>query len=102
MVSSAKLHKTFWAELKEEKPDLKKLNIVGSQITETGNAITENYTEIIKITTSNWEVLFSYAQYLILVSGNVTEGKELLSNARKIYQDKQVESKGDEELKLES
>jgi hypothetical protein len=43
MILSAKLHKEFWTELKEEKPDLKKLNAVGSQITETGNAITENY-----------------------------------------------------------
>lgn len=33
MIHSAKLHKEFWAELKEEKPDLKKLNTVGSQIT---------------------------------------------------------------------
>lgn len=40
MILSAKLHKQFWNELKEEKPDLKKLNAVGSQITEAGNAIT--------------------------------------------------------------
>ena len=43
MVLSAKLHKDFWAELKEEKPDLKKLNAIGSQITQAGNIITENY-----------------------------------------------------------
>ncbi len=52
MILSAKLHKDFWTELKEEKPDLKKLNTIGSQITEAGNAITENYTEITKITSS--------------------------------------------------
>lgn len=33
MLQSAKLHKEFWAELKEEVPDLKKLNLIGAQIT---------------------------------------------------------------------
>lgn len=48
MLLSAKLHKEFWTELKEEIPDLKKLNIIGAQITEAGNAISENYTELSK------------------------------------------------------
>lgn len=102
MILSAKLHKDFWAELKEEKPDLKKLNTIGSQITEAGNAITENYTEISNITSSNSEVLYSYAHYLMLVNGDFTEGRELLSNARKIFQDKQIENKSDQEVKFET
>jgi predicted metallo-beta-lactamase superfamily hydrolase len=97
MIVSAKLHKEFWAELREEKPDLKKLNAVGAQITETGNVVTENYKEIVKISGSACEVLYSYAHYLIFVNEDYAEGKELLSNARKIFQDKQLENKHDEE-----
>ena len=68
MLLSAKLHKEFWTELKEEIPDLKKLNIIGAQITEAGNAISENYTELSKAGTVSCEVLFSYGHYQILVS----------------------------------
>jgi hypothetical protein len=75
MLLSAKLHKEFWAELKEEIPDLKKLNFVGAQITEAGNSITENYGELSKMNVSACEVLYSYAHYLIFVSEDYNEGK---------------------------
>lgn len=39
MLMSARLHKEFWAELKEEIPHLKKLNSIGSKITQTSNAV---------------------------------------------------------------
>ena len=68
MLVSAKLHKEFWTELKEEIPDLKRLNTVGAQITETGNTITENYKEISGMNSSHCEVLYAYAHYLILVN----------------------------------
>lgn len=37
----------------------------------------------------------------MLVNGDFTEGRELLSNARKIYQDKQVENKNEQEVNYE-
>lgn len=43
MVKSAKLQKEFWSELKEEVPDLKKLNQIGAHITQATNNISENY-----------------------------------------------------------
>lgn len=52
MVFSARLHKQFWLELKEEIPDLKKLNNIGSKITQTVNTVRENYKEIQKINNS--------------------------------------------------
>lgn len=39
MVSSARLHKDFWTEMKEEMPDLKKLNLIGTKITKTVNVV---------------------------------------------------------------
>jgi hypothetical protein len=101
MLLSAKLHKEFWTELKEEVPDLKKLNLIGAQITETGNSITENYTDLVKINTSSCEVLFIYAHYLILVNEDYAEGREMLANARKIYVDKQTGHRRIEEFHLE-
>lgn len=35
MKFSANLHKEFWAELKEDEPDLGKLNMLGSNISKT-------------------------------------------------------------------
>ena len=43
MLFAARLHKEFWTELKEEIPDLKKLNVLGSSITKTTNTVRENY-----------------------------------------------------------
>jgi hypothetical protein len=101
MLLSAKLHKEFWTELKEEIPDLKKLNLVGAQITEAGNNIGENYSEIAKINAFACEVLFSYGHYLILVSEDYAEGREMLANARKIFQDRQSGHRTAEELHFE-
>lgn len=53
MVKSAKLQKEFWTELKEEVPDLKKLNQVGGQITAVAANISENYRELAKINSSS-------------------------------------------------
>lgn len=68
MMVSAKLNKEFWAQLKEDIPDLKKLNSIGSRITETGNAVKDNYSELSKIDNSSCEMLYSYAIYLILIT----------------------------------
>jgi hypothetical protein len=40
---SANLHKEFWAELKEDRPDLGKLNIIGASISKTVNEAKEQY-----------------------------------------------------------
>lgn len=89
MLLSAKLHKEFWAELKEEVPDLRKLNLVGAQITESCNAIADNYSELTRINSAHCEVLFAYAHYLILVSEDYSDGRETLATARKLFQDRQ-------------
>ncbi len=75
---------------------MKKLNSIGSKITQTGNAVKENYLEISKINSSVPEILHSYAVYLLLIVEDYTEGRDLLANAKKLYQDKLV---GDDKLK---
>ena len=46
-----------------------------------------------RISSCAYEVLYSYANYLILVNEDFSTGKEFLSNARKIYEDKLIENK---------
>lgn len=96
MVKSAKLQKEFWAELKEEVPDLKKLNQAGGQITAVAANISENYRELAKINSSSCEILYSYGKYLMLVSEDYAEGKDMLANARKIFLDRQSGTKHNE------
>ena len=96
MVKSAKLQKEFWTELKEEVPDLKKLNQVGGHITTVAATITEHYRELAKINSSSCEILYSYGKYLMLVSEDFAEGKEMLANARKIFLDRQSGTKRNE------
>jgi hypothetical protein len=49
MKLSANLHKEFWAELKEEQPDLGKLNTIGSKISKFVNEAKDNYFKMQKI-----------------------------------------------------
>jgi hypothetical protein len=86
MIRSARLHKDFWTELKEETPDLKKLNQIGSNISKTINIVKENYDEIEKINSSVPEVLYCYSLYLLMVPKDVIEGKRLLEQSKKLYQ----------------
>lgn len=88
MLQVARLHKEFWTQLKEETPELKKLNTLGSRITKTVNTVRENYAEISKINSSVPEVLHCYAVYLILVANEVAEGKKLFEIAHKVYSEK--------------
>jgi hypothetical protein len=46
-------------------------------------------------------VLYSYGHYLILVSEDYAEGREMLANARKIYQDRQSGHRAAEALHFE-
>jgi hypothetical protein len=96
MVKSAKLQKEFWTELKEEVPDLKKLSQVGGHITAVAVSLAENYRELSKINPSSCEILYSYGKYLMLVSEDYAEGREMLANARKIFLDRQSGSKRNE------
>lgn len=52
MKISANLHKEFWAELKEEQPDLGKLNIIGSKISKAVNEAKDNFNKMQKINSS--------------------------------------------------
>jgi hypothetical protein len=88
MLYSARLHKEFWAELEEETPDLKKLNSVGSRITQTAMTVIENYREIHKINSHVSEVIHNYAIYLIFIGQSHSEGKVLLEQAKRIYFEK--------------
>lgn len=49
MKLSANLHKEFWAELKEEQPELRKLNIIGSRISKAVNEARDNFSKMQKI-----------------------------------------------------
>ena len=40
---SSNLHKEFWAELKEDRPDLGKLNVIGANISKTVEEAKEQY-----------------------------------------------------------
>ena len=49
MKLSANLHKEFWAELREDQPDLGKLNMIGSNISKNVNEAKDNYYKMQKI-----------------------------------------------------
>lgn len=84
MLLSSRLHKEFWTELREEIPDLKKLNKIGSRITQTVLSAKQNFTEIQKINNMVPEVMHNYAIYLICVLQDVYLGAKILENSKKL------------------
>lgn len=71
--------------MKEEVPDLKKLNTIGTKITKTVNVVKDNYQQISRINSSVPEVLYCFSIYLIMVIKDSIEGNKMLEMAKKAY-----------------
>lgn len=70
MQISGKLHKEFWLELKEESPNLDRLNKIGAKIMETSEMVRENYGEVVRLSGDGlgiMELQYGYALYLLCI-----------------------------------
>ena len=76
MVKSANLHKEFWMELREDKPDLKKLNLVGSRVTTAINNAKDYWNRLQKYSPTT-QFLKIYGKFLIEIQ-NEKSGEEFI------------------------
>lgn len=76
MTDSANLHKEFWMELREEKPDLRKLNYLGSRFNSAMNNAKDYWNRLQKYTLSA-QFLKIYGRFLIDIQ-NERSGEELI------------------------
>ena len=85
MKLSARLQKDFWAELKEDQPDLVKLNVIGSQITRAVPQAKSHYKELLLLTMEiPASIHFAYSNFMINILNEKEEGLKLLYRAREI------------------
>lgn len=76
MTESANLHKEFWMELREEKPDLRKLNYLGSKVNTAMNNAKDYWNRLQKFTVDA-QFLKIYGRFLIDIK-NERSGEELI------------------------
>lgn len=98
MKLSANLHKEFWAELKEEQPELRKLNIIGSRISKAVNEARDNFSKMQKIKSDVPQALKVFGTFLVNVLNDKTKGQELLKQAKELkenYQQNMKDQKDD-------
>ena len=74
MKFSDNLHKEFWAELREDQPDLGKLNIIGSNISKTVNEAKENFYKMQKINPNVPQSIKVFGTFLLNVLNDKTKG----------------------------
>lgn len=102
MIYSAKLHKQFWTELREEIPNLQKLNETGGHIIEIVNTVKSNYNQVRKINSHAPEIIHNYGVYCMFIGQKMSEGKKCLAQAKRSYYQKKAQGQlGVEEGKLE-
>lgn len=85
---SANLHKEFWLELKEDKPDLLKLNYLGSKVNNAMTYAKDYWTRLQKINADESLILRTYGRFLIDIQNDDVEGYDLLQKARKLLSKK--------------
>ena len=98
MKLSANLHKEFWAELREDQPDLGKLNMIGSNISKNVNEAKDNYYKMQKINPNVPQSIKVFGSFLVNVLNDRTKGQELLKQAKQIketYRQEMVDKKED-------
>ncbi|CAD8062066.1 unnamed protein product [Paramecium sonneborni] len=86
MKLSANLHKEFWIELKEDQPDLRKLNVLGQRINKTTNMINESYVKMQKINPNIFQTIRVYGLFLIFVTNDKLKGRQFLRLAKQVQQ----------------
>ena len=85
---SANLHREFWLELKEDKPDLLKLNYLGSKVNNAMTYAKDYWARLQKINPDESLILRTYGRFLIDIQNDDVEGYELLQKARKLLSKK--------------
>ena len=79
MKQSASLHKDFWMELREEKPDLKKLNNIGTKVNNTIVSTKEYYMKLQKLNGRIPQVYKIYGKFLIDIQNEYEDGLALIN-----------------------
>jgi len=85
---SANLHKEFWLELREDKPDLLKLNYLGSKVNNAMTYAKDYWSRLQKINPDESLILRTYGRFLIDIQNDDVEGYDLLQKARKLLSKK--------------
>jgi len=81
---SADLHKEFWLELKEDRPNLIKLNYLGSKINTALTYAQDYWSRLHKIRSEDPIILRTYGKFLIDIQNDIVEGMDLMQKARKL------------------
>jgi len=81
---SVNLHKEFWLELREDKPNLHKLNYLGSKVNNAMSYAREYWLRLQKIRQDDPVVLRTYGRFLIDIQHEIVEGHDLIQKAKKL------------------
>lgn len=80
MLKAASLHKAFWGELKEEQPDLAKLNWVGSKINSYVKEAKNQYNEMQKINPNTSVIIVNvFSKFIKSILNDKEYSKKLMS-----------------------
>jgi len=79
---SAQLHLEFWNYLREDRPDIAKLNECGAKINTSIGMVEQQWTALQKINSNVPKALRMYAKFLIEILNDKDSGQELLSRAK--------------------
>jgi len=75
---SVDLHLEFWRELLEENPDIQKLQILGSKITNNVESTSEVFKKLNELNPNHIRCLEMYGNYLKAVVNDDSEGQRIL------------------------
>lgn len=81
MLKSANLHKEFWGELREELPDLSKLNTIGSKSNYCVKEAKEQYNKMQKINSTVPQTIRVFSNFLKNILNDKDYAKFLISRS---------------------
>ena len=81
---SADLHKEFWMELREDKPNLHKLSYLGSRVNNAMSNAKEYWQKVSKIKQNNTIILRTYGRFLIDIQNENAEGRDMIEKAKNL------------------
>ena len=79
---SAALHHEFWNYLREDRPDISKLNECGSKINQSIVMVETYWNQLQKLNSNVPKALKLYAKFLIEILNDKEGGQDLLSRAK--------------------
>ncbi len=79
--TSVNFHLEFWNKLLEETPDVQKLLLLGSKITNTVEKVSEEFTKLEEMNPNHIKCLQSYGYFLKEIVNNDTEGNRIIEKA---------------------